>query len=84
MTRTDKWQDELYRLDIADPDSKGCTITLGEYLRVDCPELEQFISQVQQDTIEECIEICERFQWDDGLIGSDAIKAITKLKEKYD
>lgn len=45
MTRTD-WVEELYRLDIADPDSKGCTITLGEYLRVDCPELEQFIKDL--------------------------------------
>ena len=55
------WVDELYRLDVGDPDSKGCTISLGEYLRTDCPELEGFISdllslqreQVRREVVEE-------------------------------
>lgn len=55
------WVDELYRLDVGDPDSKGCTISLGEYLRTDCPELEGFISdllslqreEVRREVVEE-------------------------------
>jgi len=55
------WQEELYRLDIGDPDSKGCTITLGEYLRIDCPELENFIltllQRKERETIKRVMEV---------------------------
>lgn len=55
----DELKEKLYRLDIGDPNSKGCTITLGEYLRIDCPELENFISKLQQDLLTQLITECE-------------------------
>lgn len=64
------WREDLYRLDIGDPNSKGCTITLGEYLGIDCPELENFISalleQTREETIEECIEALPKKDYNFG------------------
>ena|SRR3990167_404028 len=68
------WAEELYKLDIADPDDKGCTITLGEYLRVDCPELEGFITNLlasQTSTLkgdlEESIKKMEAIKYNEPL-----------------
>lgn len=53
MKKNKECKEELYRLDIGDPNSKGCTITLGEYLRFDCPELENFINKLLLRQIDE-------------------------------
>ena len=72
MKDTD-WKAELYKLDISDPDSKGCTIALGEYLRIDCPELEQFIQSLLSKQRLELIKEME------GVIGQP--EPIGKLVE---
>ena len=76
------WVDELYRLDVGDPDSKGCTISLGEYLRTDCPELEGFISdllsqqreEVRREVVEEVRDWVEqnRDERPDKLFSTDS------------
>lgn len=59
-------KDRLYRLDIGDPDSRGCTITLGEYLGVDCLQLEDFIanelSLQQQAHVKELEKVREQLE----------------------
>lgn len=75
MGNPPRWVDELYRLDVGDPDSKGCTISLGEYLRTDCPELEGFISDLlslqREQVRREVVEEVRQCVYD--LIGDEAI-----------
>lgn len=43
--------------------------------------LNHALTQMREETLGEAIRVCERYQYDDGLIGSDAIQAIKNLKE---
>lgn len=90
MTKTDKWQDEFDEL------LKPMFVVGSGYFEIhtgvdntkEIEAIKQFISQVQQDTIQECIEVLEgmeEYPADNDRKRHTNIRlhqAITKLKER--